>query len=110
MLAPLQTTISTRSGAIGSELIFEVKENHLVNVDHECCAHFSVPPSKWWDNVKFACGTIHVFSSRSEAPAWSDKHGFYNGECLDINTLWKLSKVGVTICTKVFSGFTNDCD
>jgi hypothetical protein len=66
MLAPLNTTstIFTRSGAIGKELIlFEVQENNLVNVDEECCAHFSVPPSKWWNDVKFACGTIltHVF-------------------------------------------------
>jgi hypothetical protein len=93
MLAPSQTTISTRSGAIGSELIFKVKDNHLVHIDEDCCAYFSVPPSKWWDNVKFACGTIHVFSSRSEALAWSEKYGFYTGECLDINTFWNLSKV-----------------
>lgn len=93
MLTPLKTTISTRSGAIGTELTFEVQENNLVNVDKECRAHFSVPPSKWWDDVKFACGTIHLFSSHSEALAWSEKHGFYKGECLDIRTLWELSKV-----------------
>jgi hypothetical protein len=92
MLAPLKTTIFTRSGAIGKELKFEVQENDLVNVD-ECCAHFSVPPSKWCNDVKFACGTIHMFSSRPEALAWPEK-----GECLDIRTLWELSKVPYTIC------------
>jgi hypothetical protein len=93
MRAPLPTTISTRSGAIGKELKFEVNNNHLVGADQESCAHFSVPPSRWCDNVKFACGTIHVFPSRSEALAWPEQHGFYKGECLEINTLWELAKV-----------------
>jgi hypothetical protein len=109
MLAPLKTTIFTRSGAIGTELTFEVQENNLVNVDEECCAHFSVPPSKWWDDVKFACGTIHMFSSRLEALAWSEKHGFYKGECLDIRTLWELSKVPSMILHQTTLGFTDHC-
>jgi hypothetical protein len=34
------------------------QENDLVNVDEECCAHFSVPPSKWWDGM---WNHTHVF-------------------------------------------------
>jgi hypothetical protein len=102
MLAPLPTTIYTRSGAIGKELTTEVNDNHLVGVDEDYCAHFSVPPSKWWDNVKFACGTIHVFLSRSEALAWPKKHGFCKGEYLDIKTLWELAKVRYATWTEIF--------
>ena len=65
MLTPLKTTIFTRSGAIGAELTFEVQENNLVNVDEECCAHFSVPPSKWWNEVCMWDHTYVFFPFRS---------------------------------------------
>jgi hypothetical protein len=110
MLGTLETTISTRSGSIGKDLTITVADGQIVqtggNGVGDCCVHFSVPPSKWWNNVRFACATIQLFSSRSEAFAWSEKYGFYKGEVLDVKTLWELSKVHCTIRTKLSSKLT----
>lgn len=54
---------------------------------------FSPPPSKWWEDVRFACSTIQVCTSLEEAQQWHASRDFYEGTILDMNTLWDLSKV-----------------
>lgn len=68
-------TVSLKSGAIGAEMVFNVTQNgiHLEDgpgEEAEYIVHYSVPPSTWWNDVKFACGTIHVFKNNTEAAAW----------------------------------------
>ncbi|THC97912.1 hypothetical protein EYZ11_002610 [Aspergillus tanneri] len=57
-----------------------------------CHAHFSIPPVKWWKDVRFACGTIQIFPSKQEALEWPKKYGFYTGEIMTLENLWLLSK------------------
>ncbi|KAK2804614.1 hypothetical protein FQN51_001815 [Onygenales sp. PD_10] len=92
-------TITTRSGSIGPELVFKIGPgdqiicNGSAEAAAKCRVHFSVPPSKWWDNVRFACGTIQLLASEGEAEEWAGKYGFWKGEVMDVSTLWGLSKV-----------------
>ncbi|KAK2776546.1 hypothetical protein FQN52_003443 [Onygenales sp. PD_12] len=92
-------TITTRSGSIGPELVFEIGPGDQITCNGsaetaaKCRVHFSVPPSKWWDNVRFACGTIQLLASEGEAEEWAGKYGFWKGEVMDVSTLWGLSKV-----------------
>lgn len=102
MLSPLETTIMTRSGSIGQELELTIKNDHITCTGHggeqlnphDCRAHFSIPPGKWWKDVRFACGTIQMFATKAEALEWPQKYGFYSGEIMTLETLWSLSKVG----------------
>lgn len=59
----------------------------------DCCVHFSVPPSTWWRDVRFACGTIQFFASKQEAQEWPRKRGFHAGDIISLDTAWELSKV-----------------
>jgi hypothetical protein len=100
MLAPLKTTITTRSGSIGTELLFTIEDDKMTCAeDNEeidvcgCHVHFSIPPSKWWKDVRFGCGTSQVFGSKEQALEWPKKYGFYSGEVMTVGTLWHLSKV-----------------
>ncbi|OOF93323.1 hypothetical protein ASPCADRAFT_407523 [Aspergillus carbonarius ITEM 5010] len=100
MLSPLETTIMTRSGSIGQELELTIKNDHITCTGHggeqlnphDCRAHFSIPPGKWWKDVRFACGTIQMFATKAEALEWPQKYGFYSGEIMTLETLWSLSK------------------
>jgi hypothetical protein len=59
---------------------------------HECFVVFSAPPSKWWNDVRFACGTIQLCTSLQEAETYHRSRGFYTGDIVDLDTIWKLSK------------------
>ncbi|KAE8154521.1 hypothetical protein BDV25DRAFT_126412 [Aspergillus avenaceus] len=99
MLSPQKTTVTTRSGSIGTEMVFTIENDQItckgpdgeLNVD-DCHAHFSIPPVKWWGDVRFACGTIQMFATKQEALEWPVKYGFYSGEIMTLKTLWLLSK------------------
>lgn len=100
MLAPLRTTITARTGSIGAELHFTIEEDKITCAEDneeidvcDCHVHFSIPPAKWWKDVRFACGTIQVFGSKEQALEWPKKYGFYSGEIMTVETLWRLSKV-----------------
>ena len=54
---------------------------------------FSAPPSRWWADVRFACSTIPLCTTRAEAEAWHRRHGFYEGDVMSLATLWGLAKV-----------------
>jgi hypothetical protein len=74
MLSPVDGTIQirTRSGAIGQELLFQIVDGEL-SANSEatnCVVHFSLPPSKWWDDVRFTCSSIQVFGSKEEPDDW----------------------------------------
>ncbi|KAM5386615.1 hypothetical protein ACJZ2D_000578 [Fusarium nematophilum] len=99
MLVPSETpaTVALRAGSIGQELVFQVTEDGI-NLEQgqaerdRCVVHYSAPPSSWWIDVKFACGTIHVFAEESEAVAWCHQRGFNFGETMNLDTMWKLAK------------------
>lgn len=80
MLLPseIPVTVSVRSGSIGKELVFEVSDAgiHLQGGGQtgKCVVHYSAPPSSWWIDVKFACGTIHVFEDKDEAATWVSQY------------------------------------
>ncbi|KAF4490098.1 hypothetical protein CGCF415_v012860 [Colletotrichum fructicola] len=66
---------------------------HGNEVDTEkCVVHFSAPLKTWWTDVRFACGTIHVFGSQTQAAEWCERYGFRYGEVMNLDTMWKLSK------------------
>ncbi|OQE34795.1 hypothetical protein PENCOP_c015G05373 [Penicillium coprophilum] len=99
MLSPLKTTVSVRSGSIGKEMQFNIENDKITCVSpqgevdtNDCCVHFSVPPTTWWRDVRFACGTIHVFASKKEAEEWPQKRGFHAGDIMSLETAWLLSK------------------
>jgi len=105
MLSPAKTIVSVRSGSIGNELQFVIQDDDIKclspqgSVDaSDCCVHFSVPPSTWWRDVRFACGTIQFFASKQEAQEWPQKRGFYTGDILSLETSWRLSKVRNRTC------------
>ncbi|KAL2862220.1 alkylmercury lyase family protein [Aspergillus lucknowensis] len=99
MLSPAESTVSIRSGSIGTQLQFVIQGDEVkcftpqgeINAS-DCCVHFSVPPSTWWRDVRFACGTIQVFASRQEAHEWPAKRGFHSGDIISLETAWALSK------------------
>ncbi|KAJ5787188.1 hypothetical protein N7457_002178 [Penicillium paradoxum] len=99
MLAPAKTTVSVRSGSIGTEMQFVIEGDEIkciapegeINTD-DCYVHFSVPPSTWWRDVRFACGTIQFFPSKQEAEQWPRKYGFHTGDIITLDAAWQLSK------------------
>ncbi|KAI1929813.1 hypothetical protein LOZ58_000630 [Ophidiomyces ophidiicola] len=97
MLAPGDVTVTVRSGSIAETLVFqivggEISCNGSVEKAKDCFVHFSIPPSKWWDNVRLACSTIQIFATEAEAKEWPGKYGFLEGEYMDLGALWRLSK------------------
>ncbi|KAF0320331.1 hypothetical protein GQ607_012427 [Colletotrichum asianum] len=61
-------------------------------IPKKCVVHFSAPLKTWWTDVRFACGTIHVFGSQAQAAEWCERHEFKYGEVMNLDTMWKLSK------------------
>ncbi|KAJ5359402.1 uncharacterized protein N7496_011815 [Penicillium cataractarum] len=99
MLSPAKTTVSVRSGSIDKDLQFIIEDDKIeclspqgdVNAS-DYCVHFSVPPSTWWRDVRFACGTIQFFASKQEAQDWPWKHAFHTRDILSMDQIWQLSK------------------
>ncbi|KAF4871732.1 hypothetical protein CGCSCA1_v009155 [Colletotrichum siamense] len=90
-------SLSAKSGTIDGEMNFIVTNDgiklHGNEVDTEkCVVHFSAPLKTWWTDVRFACGTIHVFGSQTHAAEWCERYGFRYGEVMNLDTMWKLSK------------------
>ncbi|SPO01928.1 uncharacterized protein DNG_04601 [Cephalotrichum gorgonifer] len=90
-------TVSVKSGAIGDDMRFSITQDgiHLQDgpgEEKQYIVHYSVPPSTWWSDVKFACGTIHLFKDRKEALDWCDTRGFDFGVTMGLETMWKLAK------------------
>ncbi|KAJ6443516.1 AIF-like mitochondrial oxidoreductase (Nfrl) [Purpureocillium lavendulum] len=60
--------------------------------EYDLHAVFSAPPSRWWADVRFACGTIQLCATRAEAEAWPRRHGFLDGDAVRLDALWRLAK------------------
>lgn len=86
-----ETTITTRSGASGEPLVLSVQGSRVS--DPSLIAHFAVPASRWWEDVRFTCATILLFRHADEIPDWCAQHGIPRGEVVPVETLWKLAKL-----------------
>lgn len=100
MLSPAEVTVTWLNPS--GPCAITVTEGKIADADSLSQYHatFCAPPSKWWDDVRFACSTIQLCISREEAETWHRRHGFYEGEVMSLGTLWDLSKVG---CLRFFS-------
>ncbi|KAF3800459.1 hypothetical protein GCG54_00014258 [Colletotrichum gloeosporioides] len=113
--SPSPVSLSAKSGTVDGEMNFIVTKNGIQLRDNEgetekCVVHFSAPLKTWWTDVRFACGTIHVFGSQTQAAEWvstrkifdlfqflliylkCERYGFRYGEAMNLETMWKLSK------------------
>ena len=98
MLAPLESTVNFLLRSSGQHCAINVVGGELEKSTESYFITFSPPPSRWWDDVKFACSTIQVCESRQVADMWFSQHGFTRGEVLELDTVWKLSKVRSPVC------------
>ena len=76
-------TVSTRDGAEGEPLIFDIRGGKPTRTD--LLMHFPYPPARWWDNPYCPCGNILFFSSEKRIDAWSLRHGRPKGAVLDMS-------------------------
>lgn len=68
-------SLSAKSGTVDGEMNFTVTNNGIeLRGDEVNTAkrgvHFSAPLKTWWTDVRFACVTIHVFGSQTQAAEW----------------------------------------
>ena len=65
-------TVVVKSGSIKEDIIFTVTGEGIYTEGdiNTYVIHFSVPPSKWWVDVRFACSTIQVFRDKVEMIDW----------------------------------------
>lgn len=65
-------TVVVKSGSIKEDIVFAVTDEgiHPEGDISTCVIHFSVPPSKWWADVRFACSTIQVFRDQADVIEW----------------------------------------
>jgi hypothetical protein len=65
-------TVVVKSGSIKEDIVFTVTGEgiHTEGDINTCVVHFSVPPSKWWVDVRFACSAIQVFRDQAEVIEW----------------------------------------
>jgi hypothetical protein len=75
-------TVSTRYGAEGDPLIFDIRGGESTRP--ELLMHFPYPPSRWWDNPYCPCGNILFFANESQVDQWSLRHGRPKGALLDM--------------------------
>jgi hypothetical protein len=95
MLSPTsEVTIKaiTASGTLCSVEIANGEIKDLASL-REWHIVFSAPPSKWWNDVRFACSSIQLCTSKREAEEWHLLHGFYKGDVVGLEALWELAKV-----------------
>lgn len=94
MVSPANTTVTCLTASDGPCTI-KVVDGEIADTEAQSRYHatFCAPPSKWWNNVRFACSTIQLCKTRAEAENWHLRHGFYKGEVMSLGTLWDLSKV-----------------
>jgi hypothetical protein len=102
MLSPAEVIVEVMSPTSGKQLSFRIVNTRIETVStitgslpmEDCYTTFCVPPLQWWIDVHFACSNIQMCTSKEEAEDYHRRHGFHNGEVMDLNTLWELSKVG----------------
>lgn len=75
-------TVSTRYGAEGDPLIFDIRGGKSTRP--ELLMHFPYPPARWWDNPYCPCGNILFFANESQVDQWSLRHGRPRGAMLDM--------------------------
>ena len=65
-------TVVVKSGSIKEDIIFTVTGEGIYTEGdiNTYVIHFSVPPSKWWVDVRFACSTTQVFRDKVEMIEW----------------------------------------
>jgi len=68
-------SVFAKSGSIKEDMVFTVTGEGIQREDdiNSCVFHFSVPPSKWWIDVRFSCSTIQVFRDQAEVIDWVSK-------------------------------------
>lgn len=102
MLSPASEVAVNALSHRGEHIVVKATDERLnmnVTIDtsersvRECFVVFSPPPSKWWHDVRFACGTFQLCTSRQEAEKWHESRGFFKGDTVDLETVWELSKV-----------------
>lgn len=95
MLIPAEVTVRAMTPSSNNCITIKITDGEIQ--DNTALQNyytvFSSPPSKWWKDVRFACSTIQLCTSRDEADGWHERHGFYRGDVVGLETLWKLSKV-----------------
>ena len=93
MLSPAETAVTWLTSS-GESCTIKVVDGEISDIEALSRYHatFCAPPSKWWNEVRFACSTIQLCKSKQEAEQWNVKHGFYQGEVMSLGTLWELSK------------------
>jgi hypothetical protein len=84
------TQISTRDGAEGASLIFDVRDGEAARAD--LLMHFPYPPSRWWDNPFCPCGNILFFTDEKRLDNWCERHARPRGAVLAIADAMKLSQ------------------
>lgn len=84
------TEISTREGAEGVPLQFEVRNRESSRPD--LLMHFPYAPSRWWDNPFCPCGNILFFSSESQIDEWAARHGRPKGAILKMPAALQLAQ------------------
>jgi hypothetical protein len=75
-------TISTRDGAEGDPLIFDIRNRESTRPG--LLMHFPSPPARWWDNPYCPCGNILFFASERKVEEWSLRHGRPKGALLEM--------------------------
>lgn len=59
------------SGSRNDELQIEWRNGEMVTTGcKDYVAHFSVPPSQFWIDVRYTCSTIQLFQSEIQAEPW----------------------------------------
>lgn len=59
------------SGSRNDELQIEWRDGEMVTTGcKDYVAHFSVPPSQFWIDVRYTCSTIQLFQSEIQAESW----------------------------------------
>lgn len=94
MVSPLETTVTSLMDS-GEKCTIKVVDCKIEDAGALSRYHatFCAAPSRWWNDVRFACSTIQLCESKEEAQSWHRRHSFYEGEVMSLETLWELSKV-----------------
>ena len=88
--------VLSRVGAEHAPIEFQLKDGRPSH--NNLVLHFPFRPHEWWSNPYNPCGAILFFSSRSEIGDWCTRHGFPQGEAVDIAT-------GVALAREWFGGY-----
>ena len=93
-LLETDAVIRTTSGATGEDLEVRVVDGRLATDD--VLVHVAVPARRWWEDVRFTCGTLLFFRAEGEVDAWCQARGIRRGGTAPAAAFWELAKVWFT--------------